>query len=161
MLGNTVRLHARDEISDGTLAHGAELVGAMARVPFVFLAVISLGFIAMLAASADSRRREFAVLRAVGATKWQMARVLAGEASKVALCAIAAGAAGGALVGWMFTAVTRAAMANWGLPACFAMPLATCALGALGAFAFALLVAVPASLALVRPSRGTAGQSMR
>ena len=148
--GNTVRLHARDEISDGTLAHGADLVGAMARVPFVFLAVISLGFVAMLVASFESRRREFAVMHAVGATRLQLARVLVGEALRVAFAAMAVGFAGGALVGWLCTAGTRAAMANWGLPATFAVPVATIAEGALGAVAFALLVAIPSALAIVR-----------
>ena len=150
--GNTVRLHARDEVADGTLAHGSDLVGAMARVPFVFLAVISLGFVAMLVASFDSRRREFAVMRAVGATPVQLAKVLVGEALRVACAAIAVGFPGGALVGWLCTAGTRAAMSNWGLPATFAVPFGVIAEGALGAVAFALLVAVPSALALVRGS---------
>ena len=145
--GNTVRLHSRDEVSDGTLAHGAELVGAMARIPYIFLAVVSLGFIAALVASADSRRREFAAMRAVGATRLQVAGVLVAEALRTALGGVALGTAGGALVGWLCTAGTRAAMANWGLPACFAMPPATIALGALGAVAFSLAVAIPAALA--------------
>ena len=150
VLGNTVRLHARDEISDGTLAHGNDLVGAMARVPFIFLAVISLGFVAMLVASVDSRRREFVVLRTVGATRMQLAYVLVGEALRVAAAALAAGLAGGALVGWLCTAGTRAAMANWGLPACFVLPVWLCAEGAIGALAFTLVVSVPTALALVR-----------
>lgn len=148
--GNTVRLHARDEIADGTLAHGNELVGAMARIPFVFLAVVSLGFIAMLVASFESRRREFAVMRAVGATRMQLARALAFEALRVAFAGIAFGAAGGAAAGWLATGATRAAMAKWGLPATFSAPLETIAWGAAGAVAFALLVAVPASVVLVR-----------
>ena len=153
VFGNTVRLHSRDEVADGTLAHGAELVGAMALIPFVFLVVISLGFVAMLVASADSRRREFAVLRAVGATRWQIARVLVGETMRVSFSALAAGFAGGAAVGWLCTAGTRAAMSNWGLPACFAVPVATCLEGALGAVVAALAVAVPVSLRLSSPSR--------
>ena len=148
--GNTVRLHSRDEVADGTLAHGSDLVGAMARVPFIFVAVVSLGFIAMLVASLDSRRREFVVLRAVGATQAQLARLLVGEALGTALAAIVAGTLGGALVGWLCTAGTRAAMSNWGLPPSFVMPVAAVAKGAVGAVVFALAVAVPTSLALVR-----------
>jgi hypothetical protein len=45
---NTVRLHSRDEVADGTLSHSANIVGAMARIPFIFVVIISLGFIAML-----------------------------------------------------------------------------------------------------------------
>ena len=150
--GNTVRLHSRDEIADGTLAHGSDLVGAMARVPFIFLAVISLGFVAMLVASFESRRREFVVLRAVGATRFQLAKVLVGEALAVAVAGVALGLFGGALVGWLCTAGTRAAMSNWGLPATFAVPFGVIAEGALGAVVFALFVAVPTALAIVRRS---------
>ncbi|MBO5750782.1 MAG: ABC transporter permease [Kiritimatiellae bacterium] len=148
--GNTVRLHARDEIADGTLAHGAQLIGSMARVPFVFLAVISIGFIAMLVASAESRRREFAVLRAAGATRWQLSRVLIGEALKVSSGSLVIGLFGGAAVGWLCTAGTRAAMASWGLPASFVLPVSLCLWGALGALLFALLIAIPASWVIVR-----------
>ena len=147
--GNTVRLHSRDEVADGTLAHGNQIVGAMARVPFIFLAVISLGFVAMLVASAEARRREFVTLHAVGATKAHLAMRLVREAVKIALEGIVLGAAGGSLVGWLFTSGTRAAMANWGLPACFVFPSALIAEGALGALVFALVVAVPASMAII------------
>ena len=147
--GNTVRLHSRDEVADGTLAHGNDIIGSMARVPFVFIAVISIGFVAMLLASADSRKREFVVLRAVGATKAQLAAVLAREALKVAFGGLVFGLFGGALVGWLFTSGTRAAMANWGIPPNFAVPWTVVAEGAAGAVVFALAVAVPTALAIV------------
>ena len=149
---NAVRLHSRDEVADGTLAHGVEIIGSMAKVPFIFILVISLGFVAMLVASADSRKREFVVLRAAGATKGQLARILIGEALKVAGWGVLIGLFGGALVGWLCTAGTRAAMANWGIPSSFAVPILTIAKGAVGAVAFALLVAVPVSLTLVHRS---------
>ena len=150
--GNTVRLHSRDEIADGTLAHGSDLVGAMARVPFIFVAVISLGFVAMLVASFESRRREFAVLRAVGATRFQLAKVLIGEALAVAVVGVALGLALGAPLGWLCTTGTRAAMANWGLPATFVVPMLIIAKGAFFSIVFALAVAIPAALAIVRRS---------
>ncbi|MCQ2388778.1 MAG: ABC transporter permease [Kiritimatiellae bacterium] len=145
----TVRLHARDEVADGTLAHGDQLIGSMARIPYVFLAVLSLGFVAMLVAVAEARKREYAVLRAVGATRAQLVARLAGEALRTACWGVAAGFPGGALAGWLFAFVTRAAMANWGIPAHFAVPSATVAQGALGAVAMAIAVAVPASVAIV------------
>ena len=150
--GNTVRLHSRDEIADGTLAHGSDLVGAMARVPFIFVAVISLGFVAMLVASFESRRREFAVLRAVGATRFQLAKVLVGEALGVAVVGVALGLLLGAPLGWLCTTGTRAAMANWGLPATFVVPMPIIAKGAFFSIVFALAVAIPAALAIVRRS---------
>ena len=150
--GNTVRLHSRDEIADGTLAHGSDLVGAMARVPFIFVAVISLGFVAMLVASFESRRQEFAVLRAVGATQFQLAKVLIGEALGVAVVGVALGLTLGAPLGWLCTTGTRAAMANWGLPATFVVPMPIIAKGAFFSIVFALAVAIPAALAIVRRS---------
>ena len=150
--GNTVRLHSRDEVADGTLAHGNQIVGAMARVPFIFIAVISLGFIAMLVASADARRREFVVLHAVGATKLLLAMQLVREALKISLWGVVIGSAGGALFGWLFTSGTRAAMSNWGLPASFDFPVSVILQGAAGALVFALVVAVPASMVIVSRS---------
>jgi len=151
--GNAVRLHSRDEVADGTLAHGNDLIGSMARVPFIFIGVISLGFIAMIVASADSRKREFRVLRAVGATKAQLVRVLAGEALATALWGMALGLAGGSAAGWLFTFGTRKAMSSWGIPPSFALPWQTVALGAIGAVIFAMIVAIPAAMAVVGKRR--------
>lgn len=153
---NAVRLHSRDEVADGTLAHGVEIIGSMAKVPFIFILVISLGFVAMLVASFDSRKREFRVLRAVGATKGQLARVLVGEALKVAGWGVVIGLFGGALVGWLCTAGTRAAMANWGIPPSFAVPVLTIAKGAVGAVVFALVVAVPTAFGIISKNEGVA-----
>ena len=148
--GNAVRLHARDEISDGTLAHGNDLIGSMARVPFIFIGVISLGFVAMIVAGVDSRRRELMVLRAVGATRTQLALMLVREALATAAGGIALGLAGGALAGWLFTFGTRSVMSNWGIPPNFAVPWCEIAKGALGAILFALAVALPASMFIIR-----------
>ena len=147
---NAVRLHSRDEVADGTLAHGAELIGAMARVPFVFILVVSLGFVAMLVASADARKREFVLLHAVGATRGRLTRILVGEALHVAFLGTILGFFGGALVGWLCTGATRIAMANWGIPACFAVPFAVLVKGSVGAVVFALVVAIPSAMTIIR-----------
>ena len=153
---NAVRLHSRDEVADGTFAHGDEIVGAMARVPFIFILVISIGFVAMLVASFDSRKREFRVLRAVGATKGQLARVLVGEALKVALWGVVIGLLGGALIGWLATSGTRAAMANWGIPPNFAVPYLPIVKGAFGAILFALVVSVPTAFGIISRNESVA-----
>ena len=147
--GNTVRLHSRDEVAEGTLAHGNDLVGSMARVPFIFVVVVSLGFISLLVADADSQRRTFAVLRAVGATRGQLAAILTRDALKVALLGTVFGLLGGALVGWLFTFGTRQMMANWGLPAGFAVPWEPILNGTFAALAFVVLLAIPVAWLLV------------
>ena len=143
---STVRLHARDEIADGTLAHGSSVIGQAARVPFVFLAILSLGFIAMLVADAEARTREWKVLRAVGATKGQLTGRLAGAAVKTALWGVLFGLPLGALAGWLFTLKTG----NWpGLPHYFVVPIDVVSEGTLGALVFVLLLALPTARILI------------
>ncbi len=145
--GATVRLHARDEIADGTLAHGDDLIGQVARVPFVFLAILSLGFVAMLVARADASRETFALLRAVGATRLQRATRLAMTAVKTALIGILLALPVGFVAGWLFARKTGAL---WpGLPSDPVVPWGVILEGACGALVFALLVAVPTSLYLI------------
>lgn len=154
-LGNppqaTVRLHARDEIADGTLARGSNVIGQVARVPFVFLAVLAIGFIAMLVAESQVRSKEFALLRAVGATTFQIALRLVSSALKTAFFGMAWGFGAGALAGWYFALVTAA---RWpGMPHYFVLPWSLMAEGAAGGVLFALAFAVPSSLYLVRSFR--------
>jgi len=148
--GSTVRLHARDEIADGTLAHGSDVIGQAARVPFVFLFVLAIGFVAMLVAEADASRRDFAILRAVGATRTQLTVRLAGAAVKTALLGIVCGVPVGALAGWLFAGHTG----NWpGMPHYFVLPVQVVAEGAVGAVGFALLFAIPTAMALIEKAR--------
>ena len=145
---STVRLHARDEIADGTLAHGSDVIGQAARVPFIFLAILAIGFIAMLVADADAAKREFAVLRAVGATKGQLTWRLARGALRTAFWGIVCGLPFGALAGWLFSFGTGSI---WpGLPHYFVLPVRVVLEGAAGAVAFALAFALPAAYAIVR-----------
>ena len=144
-LGNpvqaTVRLHARDEIADGTLAHGSDLIGQTARVPFVFLAILAIGFVAMVVADADARRREFSALRAAGATLGQVAWALTRSALATALVGIVAGLPLGAAAGWYASLGTAA---HWpGMPHYFVVPWKVVLEGAVGAVVFALVFAVP------------------
>lgn len=146
--GVEVQLHARDEIADGTLAHGTQIIGTLAKIPFIFLAVLSIGFIAQLVAAAEARRREFAVFRAVGATRAQIAAKLVREALSTAFKGIVLGSVFGALAGWLFTSVTRAAMSGWGIPPSFVFPLWTVIEGAIGALAISLVFAIPSACRL-------------
>ena len=149
--GATVRLHARDEIADGTLAHGWDVIGQAARVPFAFLAILSIGFVAMLVADADAARGEMATLRAVGATRLQLSWRLARGAAAAALRGMVFAVPLGALAGWLFSFKTGAIWA--GLPKRFAFPLRLVLEGGAGSVAFALAVAVPTALVLVSRAR--------
>ena len=147
----TIRLHARDEIADGTLAHGSNVIGAAARVPLVFLFVLAIGFVAMIVAEADGRRRSLAILRAVGATRLELAATLGASALKTAIAGILIALPIGAAAGYAATFKTAAI---WpGLARHFAFPVAIIAEGALFAILFALVFAIPVAVRCTRPAR--------
>ena len=86
--------------------------------------------------------------------------MLVAEALKVAGWGAVIGLFGGALVGWLCTSGTRAAMANWGIPPSFAVPYLAIAKGAIGAVVFALVVAVPTAMGIIlRACARRAGQT--
>ncbi len=146
--GVTVRLHARDEIADGTLAHGDDLIGQVARIPFIFLFILSLGFVSMLVAEADATREELVLLRTVGATRAQLVFRLARTAAQTTLGGVLLGTPLGALVGWLFAIKTGSL---WpGLPHYFVMPIPLILEGAAFAFLFALVFALPTAFGLIR-----------
>jgi ABC-type lipoprotein release transport system permease subunit len=147
--GNTVRLHNRDEIADGTLAHGNSIIGEMAKIPFIFIVVICTGFVSLALASADARKNEFVLLRAAGATRGYIVLLLTWDMLKVALWGIVWGLVAGAGAGWLFTFATRAGMSAWGLPAAFAVPWREIAVGILLSLLFSLAMGVPSSVVAV------------
>ena len=148
---NAIQVHHRDEIADGTLAHGNDIIGTMARVPFWSLAVTSLGIAALLAASARSGRREFDTMRAVGMTRGQLRRLLMGEGLLTGLCAAVAGVLGGGLAGWSFTGISRWMMSA-GLAVKLSVPWGMLAQG--GGFELSLCVAMGAAGVWAATGRG-------
>lgn len=108
---SAIRVHHRDEIADGTLARGNNILGTMARIPFWSLVVTSTGIVALLIASINGSRHEFEVMRAVGMTRSQLCRLIFGEALLVTLCSVALSLIAGMLIGWSFTGLSRWMMA--------------------------------------------------
>ncbi|MCL2104704.1 MAG: ABC transporter permease, partial [Kiritimatiellaeota bacterium] len=111
-----VTLHLRDEISDGTIARGARLVGELARLPFYALILLTVGIVAIVQANIQSRTNEFAMLRGIGMTRKQLFALLCNEVALLLACGVAASVLFGICVGWVFTAWTRAWMPFGGLP---------------------------------------------
>jgi putative ABC transport system permease protein len=136
-----LRVHARDEIADGTLAHGNDILGTMARIPFWSLLVTASGLVALLLASARASKPELAAMRAVGMTRSQLRRLLYAEAALVALCAVLASLVAGVILGWSFTAWTRLAMPA-GLPVALVVPWTRLAQGVLFLLALAALMSL-------------------
>jgi len=158
---NTVRVHHRDEIEDGTIAHGAQLIGDMARAPFWSLLVLSTGIITLLIASFQASAKEIAVMRAVGMTRSQLGRMLLGEALIVGLCGIALSLVSGFCIGWTFTGWTRAWMMFGGLPVSLSIPWLIILQGVGFAFALCVVMAVPPIVWLVRKQDESGGLTVQ
>ena len=147
---NTVCVHHRDEIEDGTIAHGAQLIGDMARAPFWSLLVLSTGFITLLIASFQASAKEIAVMRAVGMTCSQLGRMLLGEALLVGLCGIVLSLLSGFCIGWTFTGWTRAWFIFGGLPVSLSVPWRIILRGVCFALALCVVMAALPIVWLVR-----------
>ena len=121
LAGAAVQSHLRDEIADGTLSHGNDILGTMARIPLWSLFVTCTGLAALLVASARATRKETDTMRAIGLTRGQLARLFLGEATLVILCTLVLSLLGGLLLGWSFAEITRVNM-RAGLPVRFIVP---------------------------------------
>jgi hypothetical protein len=146
---NTIRVHHRDEIEDGTIAHGNQLIGDMARAPFWSLIVLATGMVTLLVAAVRASARELAVMRMVGMTRGQLGRLLLGEALVTALGGIVLSLLSGLCIGWTFTGWTRAWMPFGGLPLTLSIPWPTILRGAGFALGLCLAMSLPPIVWLV------------
>ncbi|MDF3130696.1 ABC transporter permease [Kiritimatiellaeota bacterium B1221] len=119
---HTVRVHHRDEIAEGTISHGANIIGDMARVPFYSMIILSFGMVTLLTGAAEKFAREIQVMRAVGMSRAQLGRLLISEALLTGGNGIALSLLSGICIGWTFTGLTRASMSFGGLPIGLVMP---------------------------------------
>ncbi len=107
------------------------------------LAVASLGVANMVIASIHARRYEFGVLRAIGAGRWQLVRMVLAEVTLIAILAGILGAGAGFSFAFMATRVDRLLL---GFPTSFIDPDLTAAL-TFAAILVAVAVAITALLA--------------
>lgn len=119
---HTIRIHHRDEIADGTLSHGAQIIDEMAKAPFYSMIILALGMISLIIGSAERSLAEINTMRAIGMTRSQLARMLFIEALVIGICGIVLSLISGICIGWTFTGWTRAWMSFGGLPCDLTIP---------------------------------------
>ena len=123
MRGETrLTLQQRDEIADGTMAHGAQLIGQLARIPFYALVFLTIGITAVVQANIQSRTEEFALLRRIGMTRRCLLKLLLGEVLLLLISGTIMSLLFGLGIGWVFTAWTRAWMVFGGIPVVLKVP---------------------------------------
>ncbi len=152
-LGNSpaipnVVVRLRDEIADGTLAHSAELLGAMARIPLWSLLILCTGFISLLTANVRAMAGELKTLHAIGMTRGQMGRFLFAQAWLLCISAALLSLLLGLTIGWGFTGWTLAWMPFGGLPTVLIVPMGPLLQG-IGLLLLAVLVLTPLPIALL------------
>lgn len=151
LAANSIQVHHRDEIADGTISHGNNILGSMGRIPFWSLVVTCFGIAALAAATRRALRQESAVLRAVGMTRGQLSRLFLGEMILVILCTLFLSLIVGLLLGWSFTGITRENL-NAGLAVRFIIPWAEVLRGFALAGGLSFALAALSTLG-IRPAR--------
>lgn len=143
-----VIVHLRDEISEGTIAHSAELLGDLARIPLWSLLILCTGFVSLLAAHVRVQAGELRTLHAIGMTRAQMGRFLFAQMLLLGVAAAVLALVFGVMVGWGFTGWTLAWLPFGGLPTRLVLPLAPVLQGLAVLFA-ATLVMTPLPIVLL------------
>jgi putative ABC transport system permease protein len=119
---------------------GAPRLPADRALELLPLVVAGLGLAEALLAVSLDRRREFALLRAAGATRVQVARAVVGESAGVGLLGLAGGLLIGAVLALLWVRFNFTYQLGWEIDFHFAGAAIP------GALAAALLVSVPAGL---------------
>ena len=139
----TVTLRSANGVRTEIRGRADAIIWALSELPLVTLGVMSLGIINTMLASVRARRWDLGVLRALGLTRFALARLILAEAILIGLVACVLSLGFGAMAGYCGTGVTRYMNIRGGqitplvLPWAnialgFAMTLVLCLLGALG-----------------------------
>ncbi|MFT3686486.1 MAG: ABC transporter permease [Phycisphaerales bacterium] len=111
------------------------------------MVIASFGVANIIIAGVQARAFQFGVLRAVGAQRWLLGRLVIGEALVIAISACLLGTALGLQAAWGGQTVTAASV---GLEMGFAPPIAQTGWAWLAVAGVTLAAAAPTALALVR-----------
>jgi putative ABC transport system permease protein len=134
-----MKAEVRDFLSAGLRVFSLIAIAAMV--------VASLGVANVIVAGVQARAFEMGVLRATGATRWMLARLVLGEALIIGLAAAVLGTLLGVQGTWGGHAVTASSI---GIQLPIRLPAGPTAWAALAAVVITLLAALPPALALAR-----------
>lgn len=123
------------------------LLAVQSTIAFAALVLASIGTGNVILANIHGRRHEYGVLRAVGASKGVLARLIFGEAAVLAMTGAIIGSALGLHMAWVGASHYRDLA---GLPVRLTIPELPMAAGWLVLLALTLLAAVPGVLSVVR-----------
>lgn len=142
MFGESLRITTPDDVSARILARADDMIWAMCQLPLVTLLVTSLGVVNTVMASIRARRWELGVLRAVGVTRWALARMVLAEGLLIGVVACLMSLAFGVMAGWCGTGISQYVSFFGGMATPLVVPWSKLALG----FGIALALCLAAAL---------------
>lgn len=107
MFGRSLRITTPEEIETRILARADDMIWAMCQLPLITLLVTSLAVVNTILASVRARRWELGVLRAIGVTRWAVARMVLAEGLLIGLVACVLSLSFGVMAGWCGTGISQ------------------------------------------------------
>jgi putative ABC transport system permease protein len=120
--GQSLRITTPDDVRTQLLARADDVIWAMCELPLITLLVTSLGVVNTIVASVRARRWELGVLRALGVTRWGLARMILAEGLLIGLVACILSLSFGVMAGWCATGVSQNASFFGGLATPLVVP---------------------------------------
>ena len=105
--GQSLRITTPDDVRTQLLARADDVIWAMCELPLITLLVTSLGVVNTIMASVRARRWELGVLRALGVTRWALARMILAEGLLIGLVACLLSLSFGVMAGWCGTGISQ------------------------------------------------------
>ncbi len=129
MFGDSLRISTPHEITSRIVDRADGMIWAMCQIPLITLLVSSLAVVNTIVASVRARRWELGVLRALGVTRWTLARMILLEGLLIGLVACLLSLAFGAMAGWCGIGISQYVSFFGGLSPGLVIPLSKIALG--------------------------------
>ncbi len=107
MFGRSLRITTPEEVETRILARADGMIWAMCQLPLITLLVTSLAVVNTILASVRARRWELGVLRAIGVTRWAVARMVLAEGLLIGLVACVLSLSFGVMAGWCGTGISQ------------------------------------------------------
>ncbi|MDR3233586.1 MAG: ABC transporter permease [Planctomycetaceae bacterium] len=102
-----VKVSSHDYLNDRVNSRADHVIQAAAKMPFILLAVSSLGMMGTIAASIRTRRFELGVLRSLGVTRFGLVRLILAEALLISLTAVVISLGFGVTGAWCFIGLMK------------------------------------------------------
>ncbi|MFV0444622.1 MAG: ABC transporter permease [Planctomycetaceae bacterium] len=106
------RMTATETVRRAISLRAHDMIWGMSQLPLITLCIMSLAVVNAVIASVRSRQWEFGILRSVGATRWQLVRLVIAETLQIGVAACLLSLSFGLIAGWC--GVGMAAYGNWG-----------------------------------------------